>query len=170
MPSPVRPRETQSRVPDFHSKREAEAEVHRSALKDAIEQARVEKNLTPAKSPLELMREKSAAKPRAPEQNQNRLQNQNQHQFKSQQNNRPSQQQKPRDWEPAHGAPESPRPHTQRASTPDKKPDEAPPRAPERAAERPHTEHRSTSHHNGEVSHRELQRVLNGTERDSDDL
>lgn len=140
-PSPIKPREHSPR-PDLNSKREAEAVAHRNALKEAIEQARVERHGSPARSPLDLMREKNARRMQPPQQGASR-------DTSVQQNERPSPQKK----DTSHTA--SNQVHT-----------------PNHTSSAHHERERADhSHvHHGEVSHRELQRVLNGTDRGSDDL
>ncbi len=158
-PAPIsRPLHSGLRPSDMHSKREAQENESRNALKDAIEKARGEaaKKTTPDKSPLERIREKNAARAERPQQ----------------QREGQRSQQRPRDWEPAHTTetkPHIPKPAESNSAQ------HAVPRASEPAAETKqaitppkHPPH-AHNHHDGEVSHRELQRVLNGTERDSDD-
>ncbi|MBP9757509.1 MAG: type IV secretion system DNA-binding domain-containing protein [Candidatus Pacebacteria bacterium] len=195
VPTPARPREAQPRSPDIHAKREAEAVQHRNALKDAIEQARAERHGAPAKSPLDLMREKNASKMQSrpevkPQEKQQEKAPQRQ---EVRQHERRDVRQEIRREETtserpherhagqhaarqAQSAPQAP--HTEHAS---RQFDPAEPVQRERSRdegadpERPRAEtnHTRPSHehvHHGEVSHRELQRVLNGTDRDSDDL
>ncbi len=162
-PRPQQPRQ------EVHAKREAEAEVHRNALKDAIEKARGEKEkherlVTPIKSPLELIREKNAAKEQRaqkhPQHNKQHDREQKQHEPKRDEPKQQTHTQHPepgqgsREWEPAqaHKEPEQKR--------------EEPKREERRAAHAQHDFH----HHHPEVSHRELLRVLNGRDRDHDDL
>ncbi len=128
---------------DLSSKREAQENDHRNALKAAIEKARGEAagKTVPDKSPLELMREKNASK--------------TQHQEKT---NRTHEVPHPRAEPQAHIPPqkkEVPEPEAPKEERPH-----------ERTAGRPHVH----EHNHGEISHRELQRVLNGTDRDFDDL
>ncbi len=166
---------------NLQSKREAEGNVHRNALKDAIEKAKGEKQIresapgTPAKSPLELIREKNASK----------MQQHRPHDSQSPRHNPPAQhEQKQRDWEPAHSA-HVRKPDTQTAPVETKIPEKSAETIRERpvsevkpeqqqAQNQTQTGNRSNSYtpeaHHGEVSHRELQRVLNGSDRDSDDL
>ncbi len=158
---PTRPQ--QPRNNDIHAKREAEAEAHRNALKDAIEKAKGEKEkkeaVTPTKSPLELIRERNASKQQRSETSPQRTEAPR---VQPQQT-----QTKAREWVGAH------EPKMQRRHEPKVEP-RPEPRAtaqPEDDESRKDTRQPVHAHHDhGEVSHRELLRVLNGRDRDHDDL
>lgn len=171
-----------SRSFDGPSKREAEANEHRNALKDAIEKAKGEKTqgekaksdggaVTPTKSPLELIREKNAAKVQRQPQQQQHHKPQGPHQTQ--------QQQSARQWEPAQSAPVHAQPKPTDTVPEAKVPERPREESTDHASEKTHTHAADSSakqsththeQHHGEVSHRELQRVLNGTDRDNDDL
>ncbi len=169
-PSPVAPRVPAPRSFDGPSKREVQENEHRNALKDAIEKAKGEKErreaapVTPHKSPLDLIREKNAKKPERPQQH-----TQPQHHQRDRE-------QKPRDWEPAHA------PSDQKQHVPRQEVRRAEERTHESAKPSPepvrptssHNTHKPNppvhEHRHAEVSHRELQRILNGSDRGSDDL
>ncbi len=200
----IAPRAQIPRPFDLQSKREADAQLHKNALKNAIEKAKGQKvqnemaktdasPLTPTKSPLELIREKNAAKAERPQLHKP------QH-AREQQRHPQDPPQKAREWVSAHTAqphvPPRPRDTLVEAKQRELVHEE---REVERAElhrskqQEPHhgvhsdrateesrsqsnahsaAQHRSAhTHeaHNGEVSHRVLQRVLNGTDRDSDD-
>jgi hypothetical protein len=146
------------------AKREAQENQHRNALKEAIEKARGEqaKKTTPDKSPLELMREKNAS--RAQTKPQPKLQSP---QTPASHETRVHEHSPQRATTRLQEAPrealreEAPQPQRGAEANPSNDKEERP---------RDHARHTQNDHHHGEVSHRELQRVLNGTDRDWDDL
>lgn len=174
-PAPVqRPQNSTPRSFDSaHSRREAQENEHRNALKEAIEKARQEKaseknagvtdvGVTPAKSPLDLMREKNARRAERPQQPQQKPASVSAHihEHKTFTHNETHIH--------THAEPKS-------AAHTETKREDAPKHAHEpRVEEKPKAQEvprpPAMDHHHGEVSHRELQRVLNGTDRGSDDL
>jgi energy-coupling factor transporter ATP-binding protein EcfA2 len=163
-PSKVNPHAGNSEVRSYreetHARKAAEEQSHRQSLRDAIDTARKEigsqpKDFTPTQSPLDRLREKNARKAPPP--------------------NRPHEHTKPhvtRDRTSSHIN------HDDRRSSTDHQYRNIPP--PEQMSskdqnqERPRVQNEARvpkhEHASGEVSHRELLRVLNGRDRDHDDL
>jgi hypothetical protein len=164
-----RPQHQPPRPHDVSSKREAQEYEHRNALKDAIEKAKhdlqnekAKQSVTPAKSPLELMREKNARKPQQPahaavpdvtiHEHTHHESHTHIHAHAA-----PKQDQKPQPQSHQDRIEETPQPKREQTHA-------------KRTHERPREPEPQHQHHHGEVSHRELQRVLNGRDRDFDDL